>query len=86
MPFLRLLLYRLSTWLPQTLAPYTQCNKAGQKTCFVTFDQLLYIKATEIDETTITELRKIYVDVLHAESCIVNDIYRTQQWLLWLNI
>ena len=24
------------------------CDKAGQKTCFVTFDQLLYIKATEI--------------------------------------
>ena len=25
-----------------------QCDKAGQKTCFVTFDQPLYIKATEI--------------------------------------
>ena len=37
-----------------------QCDKAGQKTCFVTFDQPLYMKATEIVRSSL-ELARVVV-------------------------
>ena len=60
-----------------------QCDKAGQKTCFVTFDQPLYIKATEIVRSS-PELASVVVrlggfhllDVLHG----CNRIYHVRKW------